>query len=60
MRLRALRSFLLLVLFAIALSPLPTFAQLPSDAELLALNQRAIKLYEATKYAEAEPIGDNM
>ena len=55
MRLRALRSFLLPILFAIAVVlPLtPAFAQSPSDAELDALHKRANELFEAGRYAAA-------
>jgi tetratricopeptide (TPR) repeat protein len=56
MRLRVLRSFLLSVLFAIALSPLPIFAQSPSDAELSALDGRISTLYQAENYREAIPL----
>ena len=55
MRLRAFRSFLLPVLFAIALSPPRPSPESPSDAELEALNQRAFALYNVANYAEAPP-----
>jgi CHAT domain-containing protein len=58
MRLRALRSFLLPVLFAIAVAPLPAVAQSPSDAELKAMNSRVIELYRAGKYGEAIPLAE--
>ena len=53
MRLRALRSFLLPVLFAIAVALPPAFAQSPSGAELDALYKRAGELFGAGRYAEA-------
>ncbi len=55
MRLRALRSFLLPILFAIAvaLALPPAFAQSPGDAALDALHKRAGELFEAGRYAEA-------
>ena len=56
MRLRALRSFPLPVLFAIALAPPLALAQSPSDAELQAVNSRVIELYQTGKYAEAIPL----
>ena len=56
MRLRALRSFLLAILFAIALAPPPAFAQSPSDAELNAMGSRVTELYQAGKYGEAIPV----
>ena len=52
MRLRVLRSFLLPILFAIAVAP-PAFAQSPSDAGLDALDKRAQELLEARRYAGA-------
>ncbi|MGO9545556.1 MAG: tetratricopeptide repeat protein [Rhodomicrobium sp.] len=56
MPLRALRSFLLSLLFTIILTPPLAFAQLPSDAELTAINNRVIELYRAGKYGEAIPL----
>ena len=58
MRLRALRSFLLPVLFAVALSPPPAAAQSPSDAELKALNARVDSLYQEGKYGDAIPLAE--
>ncbi len=52
MRLQALKSFLLPVLFAIALAPPLAFAQSPGDAELQAMNSRVEELYPAGKYDE--------
>ncbi len=53
MRLSALRSFLLLVLFAIALLPHPAFAQSPSESELRDINERSLSLLQAGQYSEA-------
>ena len=53
MRLRTLRLFLLPIVFAAVLALPPAFAQSPSDAELDALNNRAIALYRAGKYGDA-------
>ena len=58
MRLRALRSFLLPILFAIALTPAPAYAQSPRDAELDALYSRISALYRAGKYDEAVPLAE--
>ena len=56
MRLRALRLFLLPILFAIALTPPPAFAQSPSDAELKSMSSRVAELYQAGKYGDAIPL----
>ena len=55
MRLPAMRSFLLPILFAIAvvLPLMPAFAQSTSDAELEVLDKRAGELFEAGRYAGA-------
>jgi tetratricopeptide (TPR) repeat protein len=60
MRLRTLRWFLLLVLFAIALELPPVFAQSPSDAELKAMNSRVEELIQAGKYNEAVPLAERV
>ncbi len=49
---------LLPVLFAIALSPRPAFAQSPSDAELKAMSSRVVELYQAGKYDQAIPLAE--
>ena len=56
MCLRILRTFLLPVLFAIALSPPSTFAQAPGDGEIAALKQHGFELFQAGKYADALPV----
>lgn len=58
MRLQILRSFLLPVLFAIALALPPAFAQSPSDAELKAMNGRVAELFRAGKFGEAIPLAE--
>ena len=52
MRLRFLMLLLEMVLLA------PTFAQAPSDAELKALKNRVILLYQTGKYTEAIPLAE--
>ena len=56
MRLRALRSFLLAVLFAIALNLPPATAKPLGDTEFLAVISRVVALYKAGKYDEAIPL----
>ena len=53
MRLRMLGLFLLSISFAIATLP-PALAQ--RDAEITALKQHGIELFQAGKYAEALPV----
>jgi CHAT domain-containing protein/tetratricopeptide (TPR) repeat protein len=58
MRLRALRSFLLPLFFAIAPTLPPASAQSPRDVELSAMNRRVEELYQAGKYSEAIPLAE--
>jgi CHAT domain-containing protein len=58
MHLRAFRSFLLTLLFAIALAATRAFAQAPGDAGLDALSNRVSDLYQAGKYREALPVAE--
>jgi CHAT domain-containing protein/tetratricopeptide (TPR) repeat protein len=58
MRLRALRPFLLPVLFAITPAPPPAFSQPRNDTELRAMKSRVEELYRASKYNEAIPLAE--
>ena len=55
---QALRLFLRTILFAIALTPQLVFAQLLSDDELHALNDRSLLLSRAGKYQEATGLAE--
>ncbi len=58
MRLRLLGVVLLLLSISIIAAPPPARAQAPGEAEIEALNDRVVELYQAGKYSEAIPLAE--